>query len=42
MPNSVSVLLLFAAAAVVCFVGYMVFRYRCLDRPVLTMEQSSW
>ena len=41
ISDSVSILLLFAAAAVVGFVGYVMFRYRCLDRPVLFLEQSS-
>lgn len=34
MPDSASILLLFAAAAViVAFVGYVMFRYRYFDRP---------
>lgn len=40
MPDSTSILLLFAAAAVVAFVGYVMFRYRYFDRPVLTLEQA--
>jgi hypothetical protein len=42
MPDSASILLLFAAAAVVvvAFVGYVMFRYRCFDRPVLVLEQA--
>jgi hypothetical protein len=39
MPDWASTLLIFAGAPVVGFVAYVMFRYQCLDRPVLVPER---
>jgi hypothetical protein len=41
MPSWTSSLLMLAGAPVVGFVAYVMFRYRCLNRPVLVPEPAS-